>query len=517
MDFAIQKSIGSLALRRLALRVAVAAAPLCACAAVLGIDDGHLRAGAEGGVEGGPGGGEGDAGQDANELLVGDGAIGDAVASDSSSGLGTLPDGAPIPSGCENVTADPTTGVFVDWKSGADSATCGTTPATPCQTVQQGINQAHNSVSTPNVYVADGTYWESITLEGNVNVYGGWTTGATAWTRECSQATTVIVAPPTAHTTVTLGSGTAKLSTLTIESKGAADVQPGESIFGIVATGETTTLALVFVTVTTASGGSGAGGAEGDAGITPPSACGDNAGDGGSPVGTGTKGTGADGGWFTASGYVATSGGPGGVGASGTNGTAGGPDTCVSCVTGCSGSVTSCSISGSTSTCGNPGQAGCGGGAGAGGAGGGGGGSSVALLAWDATINLTMTVLQAGGGGQGAGGGPGGPGGSGSPGMTGTDSPLCNTACDGVLGLGCNAGGPDAAGLGGHAGGPGGNGTSGGPGGDGSGGDAFAYVEGGNASVHADAFTKAAYSTGLPGGTADGGNGVPGRAGDQGP
>ena len=275
-------------------------------------------------------------------------------------------------------------------------------------------------------------------------------------------------------------------------------MQPGESIFGIVATDPSTTLTLVYVTVTTASGGGGAVGAQGDAGNTPSGPCGASAGDGGSGSTPGTKGLGADAGWFIPSGYVATAGAAGNAGAPGANGTAGGADTCVACVT-CTGDITTCNIATSVPSCGTPGQAGCGGGAGLGGAGGAGGGSSVALLVWDATINLTMSVLQAGGGGDGAGGAPGGPPGEGSSGAAGTTTSACDTECAGLAGIGCSPTAPDA-GQGGHAGGLGGNGTGGGPGGDGSGGDAFAYVEGGNATIIADAFSKAAYSTGLPGG-----------------
>ncbi len=49
-------------------------------------------------------------------------------------------------------------------------------------TVQQGISQAHNSSgATPNVYLAVGTYTESIALKAGVSVYGGFLPGATSW------------------------------------------------------------------------------------------------------------------------------------------------------------------------------------------------------------------------------------------------------------------------------------------------------------------------------------------------
>jgi hypothetical protein len=57
-------------------------------------------------------------------------------------------------------------------------------------------------------------------------------------------------------------------------------------------------------------------------------------------------------------------------------------------------------------------------------------------------------------------------------------------------------------------------GAAGGSGGDGAGGDAFAYVEGGNASVQLDSATQASLSFGAPG---DGGAAAPGRAAAKGP
>lgn len=110
----------------------------------------------------------------------------------------------------------------------------------------------------------------------------------------------------------------------------------------------------------------------------------------------------------------------------------------------------------------------------------------------------------------------GGSPGTGVTGRAGGPSASCSTTCAGILGLGCTGATLDA-GQGGHAGGPGGNGATGGQGGDGSGGDAFAYVEGGNASVVTDGFTKNALLTGTPGAIPDGGNGAPGRAATQGP
>ncbi len=123
----------------------------------------------------------------------------------------------------------------------------------------------------------------------------------------------------------------------------------------------------------------------------------------------------------------------------------------------------------------------------------GGGGSSVPLFAWDANATLTNTTLQAGAGGNGAPGGTPGAVGHGSAGAAGASEPPggCPTVCSGLLGS-CKMT-TNVIGDGGTPGGTGGSGGKAGAGGDGAGGDSFAYVEGGNATVSPDTFTKAHY------------------------
>ncbi len=441
----------------------------------------------------------------------------DVLIGDSSVGLPTQPDGATASSGCEDVTVDPSSVVYVDGVAGSDTNLCGSIGA-PCKTVQHGIDQAHDSNGTPNVFVANGTYLEAIALKANVNVYGGWVPAASGWGRlsQCSNLTTVIAAPTTTNVTVTVPAGAAKLSTLTIESKGGGYVQPGESIVGILATNTGTTLSLSFVAVNVAKAGDGAAGSGGGQGTTTPE-CGDAGGDGGSATAVGGKGPGGDAGVFSAAGYAPTTGATGGPGANGVNGTPGGDPACVPCVQ-CNGGTLSCTTQTLAPGCGTPGQAGCGGGAGGGGGGGGGGGSSVALFVWDADVTLTSTVLEGGGGGN---GGPGGPGGHPAAPTSGVSGdPLahgCPTMCASLLTIGC-AGSNDAGAAGGTAGGRGGDGTAGGGGGDGAGGSSFAYVEGGNGTVtFNDMYSKAHVFYRDAGTSADGGNGAPGKSAAQGP
>jgi len=484
--------------QRLILGTSLAAGALCACAAVLGIDDGHARD-------------DGDGGIDAASIDV---APSDAIYADVPP---VLPDGAAVQSGCEAVVLDPKSAIYVA-STGTDGPACGTVDA-PCKTIQFGIDNARASVDKPNVYVLSGVYVEQVTLKPGVNVYGGWKLVNGAWERECAQLATRIVAPPGVNVTVKTVdkfNGKAKLSTLYIQSR--SDAKPGESLVGLSATGADTSLSLVWVSIRVANAGNGVDGPPGDPGAAP-GVC-DAGGDGASVTTPGAKGPGAAAGTFdplAPTFYVVGNGGPGGAGASGQNGVAGGAGTCAACVT-CSGGTLSCTANATTQKCGESGHPGCGGAGGKGGGGGTSGGSSVALFAWDANVELTSTSLEAGDGGRGGAGGPGGKAGGTSNGTAGNGSgSTCPTDCASLAGIGCS-GTNDESGSGGDAGGPGGGGAAGGPGGDGAGGDSFAYIEGGNARVALlDDTTKLALTVGAPGAVPNGGNGAPGKAAPKGP
>ncbi len=233
--------------------------------------------------------------------------------------------------------------MFVNGATGSDTASCGGF-GSPCKTVQEGISQAHNSAgSTPNVYLAVGSYTESIALQTGVNVYGGLLPGATSWAQGCDPTATVIVAPTSSTVTVTAASigGSAKLSTLTVQSKATANA--GESIVGIVATGASTNLTLEDVTVKTIAGGNGLAAGAPTNGTTPTGTCGTTPGDAGPGQST-AKGPGADAGWFGAPGYVVGSGALAQPGGTVMNGTKGGAGACVACVVTCTGSIVSCAV-----------------------------------------------------------------------------------------------------------------------------------------------------------------------------
>ncbi len=494
-------SILSPSLRSIRWRLAILAVPLCACAAVLGIDDGYLRSGDDGGLtDGGPtDDGAPQGGDDAGDATV---TYADAAGLDSALPVQLEPDGGVVPPACDPAytTVDPKKGFFVA-PGGVDAPSC--TQAAPCATISHAIGLANDSPGTPNVYVAAGTYQEQLTLAAGVNVIGGWQPGT--WARLCSQyATQVELLPAGSPSATVLANFNGKSTLSTLEIGSIPPTPPGTTVIGVYATGSSTTLNLSYVAISLFGGGDGTAGVTGNAGPSPAGSC--PPGDGGTVApAPGGKGVGADAGWFDPAGYVATTGGSGGSGAPGADGTSGKAGACIQCLT-CTGAAV-CTAGDAGILCGAQGNPGCGGGGGFGGVGGMSGGSSIALFVWGATVNLDSCWLTSGPGGNGGYGGSGGMGVAGSTGSHGAASTSeCETACVSVN-LSCGATVLEAA-DGGAAGGPGATGAMGGPGGDGAGGGSYAVVQGTGAKVTGS--NTSLLQAGPAGSTPDGGNGAPG-------
>lgn len=498
---------------------------LASCAAIVGVKDGVLEDGgadgttqaAEGGADGGT---DGTTSADTSFVDGGDAADGadgaardatldgsDAAQDASTGDSATTPDadaasvsegGDADAGGCLSQVVDTANGVFVA-SGGSSASTCGTI-GTPCGGVQLGLDRA-NALGRSIVYVAAATYTESINLYPGITLQGGWTVASGPWTPICTamaaQAVT-IAAPSSANVTVTASAlgATATLQTLTILSMAASSVQPGQSIYGIVAVGATTTLELQDVSVQTVAGGAGTTGVNGDAGAAASGACPFGTGDNGT---VGPAGTGSPGGTYSSTGYAAGNGGPGTPGGAGGNGTQGGDGGCANCVTpGCVG--TGCGVASTMLTCGQPGTSGCGGSGGGAGTGGGGGGSSIPLFLWDARVTCVDTTLTAGAGGGGGNGGAGSDGGAGSAGQAGTGAGTCDTTVPtGLLCVTpCTTTATPVVMDGGAPGGKGGTGGPGGAGGGGAGGWSCAYYLGGAASLNASG-SASSFTFGNPG------------------
>ena len=379
---------------------------------------------------------------------------------------GSLPD-ADSGSECEPVLPDVDAGVFVA-PSGADTALCGTRE-TPCRSVQFGIGRA-TTMTRPKVFVGRGTFVEHVVMKAAITLDGGWEVNGLSWTRACAAppGATILRAPPMAAAAVEatdLGGPAATLANLAVKGRAEAEGKPGDSLYGITATGATTTLLLENVVVIVPNGGTGKGGTKGMAGVVGAAAGCSTA--GAATVGQpGAIGAGSAAGTFGPTGWISAAGTDGTTGMPGGNGALGAAGSCAACVT-CGAFLAGCPATVDVPKCGGTGIAGCGGAPGTQGTGAGGGGSSVGIFVWDATVQFTAGKVVVGNGGDGGVGGGGGAGGFASAGKAGATGDACTTACaaDAVMCVETTT-----AGAGGPAGTIGGNGGSGGGGGGGSGG-----------------------------------------------
>ena len=383
---------------------------------------------------------------------------------DSATGTDAGFDTGVDPAACAARKVNEASAVFVNI-NGTDSAQCGSA-AEPCQTVQTGINQA-KTLSKTIVYIARGTYKESVNLAAGLTLEGGWDTLAGKWIPACDNNDIIAAAklqmPDASNTVVTADfTGTGTLRYLSILGK-AAKPAAGESVYGVFAKGAS--LAFESISVSVGPAGTGADGNVGSTGGTGATKCATGAGGAGN---AGGQGGAAQPGTFGPTGYVP---GDGNTGLS--NGTNGANGTCAATcpgneVTICMPNVAAC---GASEGCPTP-LAGCGGTPGGGGGGGLGGGSSIAVFGWDATFSVNGGAFlggNAGAGGAGGGGGPGGTGGAGT-----TQQVLCASCINGNQ---CATVGNQTIATGGQ----GGKGGNGGQGGGGAGGSSYGIYAGGTA------------------------------------
>jgi Bacterial Ig-like domain/K319L-like, PKD domain len=414
------------------------------------------------------------------------------------------------------------------WVSPAgDDANAGSRSA-PMATVQAAINAAKASGSGADVYIAEGTYVESIVMASDVSIYGGY--NVTNWFRDASVFTSTIEGGPTAMQGMDTDDLT--IDGLTIRSSDAT--ASGASSIALSFAQSTNLIIsnnLIFAGngMAGAKGATGAtpgkapnGGTGGKAGSCIPSNKG-GAGGNGSGNDGGKGGTGGSAGGFKGSGGGGGNGGAGGKGGFassgkvGTGGTVGGGGGHGATGGSSFGKVVAGFYVGATGSTGGRGGNGGGGGGGGGGAGslvgcGGGGGGG-------------------GSGGYGGHGGRSGQGGGGSFGIILSDTSsatlannqitLSNGAKGGSGGNGGagGAGGSRASGggsaTGGWAGGRGGNGGTGGAGGHGAsggGGPSVGIVEQASSSVQdSNVFTL---GTAGVGGSRTDNLGAKGAAGD---
>ncbi len=408
-----------------------------------------------------------------------------------------------------------------------DDANAGTRSA-PMQTVQAAVTAAKAEGSGGDIYIAEGTYVESVTMASDVSIYGGY--NAADWFRDASLFTTTIEGGPVAIQ----GADTDDLTIdgLTIRSADATDKGASSIALSFAqSTNLTISNNLIFA-------GNGAAGGVGPTGATPGKAPNGSAGgkagscipsnkgggggngsgnDGGAGGaggsaggfkgggGAGSNGGGGGNGGFASSGKVGTAGTAGSRGAHGKTGGSGFGKIVAGFYIGAVGSTGDRGTIGGGGGGGGGGAGslfGCGGGGGGGGSGGyggyggvsgqGGGGSFGIVLSDTSSANLTNNQVTVGNGAKGGSGGNGGAGGA----------------------AGSRASGGGSA-TGGWAGGRGGHGGTGGPGGHGAsggGGPSIAIVEQASSSVQdSNVFTLG--NAGAGGSRTDG-NGGKGSTGE---
>lgn len=408
------------------------------------------------------------------------------------------PDNDYVDSNCDGIDGEISRAIFVAL-SGEDSNS-GTDPDQPMYTIQAGIDKA-KEIGRDYVLISEGIYVETITLQSNVSVYGGYS-AAHDWER--SQDYTTVV--DGGEKTIT-GSAIVNvtLNQLDIHS---TDVGSRDSSYGIFLTGSSD-INIEKCTITPGEGGSGTDGPDGTDGAAggngldggpgcedsnPPlcstcdqplggdggnSLCGRHGGaggDAGKGSGSGLSGeSGIEGTPGGAGGSSEDDGEPGAQGSDGSSGSSGsGGDNFGSL--NASGYVPANGLEGTSGSHGNGGGGGGGGGGGddicdsygsSGGGGGGGGcggtqglggnggGGSFAVWLYDCSnVKVENCIIQAGIGGD---GGTGGAGGSGGVGGSGGDGGAYGGAGEqGDGGMGAAGGNGGSGGNGGHGGGGGG-------------------------------------------------------------
>lgn len=194
-------------------------------------------------------------------------------------GASDLPDDSFSDSNCDGIDGDEADAVFVA-ASGSDSASCGPM-AQPCATIQWAVDRAV-AVGAGNVYVASGTYSESVTLADGVSMFGGYDAGA-GWSRDpgvhVSQITGVDGAIEGRALTllaeaVSLPTVVADMTLVGPNATGALPGGQGRSSYVVVVRNSTGALEIRGNTIQAGSGAPGSGGIDGLSAAGSPSASG---------------------------------------------------------------------------------------------------------------------------------------------------------------------------------------------------------------------------------------------------
>jgi hypothetical protein len=385
---------------------------------------------------------------------------------------------------CDGINGTVANAIFVAADSGNDNNPG--TMAMPVATIKKGMTLAGASNPVKDLYVAKGTYTESVTLQGGIGIYGGYD-DSNKWSRALTNVT-LIQSPSATAVSGTELDDALELQLLSIVSSDA--LQAGTSSYGVLLANDLAGVTVTFTAVDITAG-NGAPGTAGIGGVTGASGGQGGMGDtSGAKAAGGMSMCGAVGGIGGASVNGSTNGKPGGMGGStpggGTGGSPGSGGTSPGSCGGNSGSQAPTNdTAGGNGTNGNNGTlptavgaftnglyvpgAGGPGTAGTNGGGGGGGGSGSGDSSVCFAIPPCCNDSSGGGGGGGGGGcggtaGQGGTGGGGSFAIGAIESAIIVNGCTLAPGTGGAGGAGGNGGPGGTGGGGGGGGSGDGPG-----------------------------------------------------
>ncbi len=254
-----------------------------------------------------------------------------------------LPDPSFIDENCDGIDGDFEMAITVT-TSGSNFIGCGTSPSTPCETINYGIARA-NATGRSEVYIMAGIYNEVVVMHAGVSLYGGYNS---SWVRDsrlqAGHAVTIIGGYDSAvgqYLTLRASSlsGTMVVANLFLTGPDAATTGRSSYVAYLTSTSGLSFESVTFDGGDGANGGSGSSGSVGAVGGS--GVNGGSGGDGSSCCGYGgaggngcsiyNGGVGGRGGYGDANG----SGGAAGTGPFGAGGTGGAGDGNDWCISGC--------------------------------------------------------------------------------------------------------------------------------------------------------------------------------------
>ncbi len=161
---------------------------------------------------------------------------------------------------CDGIDGDYDRGIFV---SATGAANAQGTPYDPVRTIAEGLNKATPG-ARDHLYIAAGTYNESVTLRAGVSIFGGYSNDG-KWTRDLALHKTTITSSTGGSSIRVISADGITTRTVVdgIEVLGGTNANPGGSSYAVWVKDSTEALEFVRVTAIGGNGGAGANGSNG--------------------------------------------------------------------------------------------------------------------------------------------------------------------------------------------------------------------------------------------------------------